>query len=220
MFIPMKKSSLLILATTLGLLSCQNEKDNKAEAQEELAGNPFVTESTLPYNAPDFSKIKNEHFRPAILEGMRQQEEAIKAIVENEEAPTFENTILALEQSNALLSRASRVFYALSSAHSNDEIKNLQEELAPKLSEHSDAIYLNDELFERIKELHGKIDELDLDSESKRLLDYYHNNFVVAGAALSAEDKEELKKLNSKEASLTTSFGRLVLDAMKKGGVE
>lgn len=219
MFISMKKSSLLILATTFGLLSCQNGKEVEAEVKDEMANNPFAVESTLPYAAPDFSKIKNEHFRPAILEGMRQQEEAIKIIVENSEAPTFENTILALEQSNALLNRASRVFYALSGAHSNDEIRDLQTELAPKLSEHSDAIYLNDALFTRIKELHSNIDNLNLDSESKKLLEYYYTNFTVAGADLNAEDKEELKKLNSKEASLTTEFGRLVLDAMKQGGI-
>src|SRR5690625_984607 len=219
MFIPMRKSSLLILAVSLSFLSCQNEKDNKSEAADDLAGNPFMEESKLPYFAPDFTEIKNEHFRPAILEGMRQQEEAIKAIVENEEAPTFENTIVALEQSNALLTRASRVFYALSSSHTNDEIRDLQQELAPKLSEHSDAIYLNSELFSRIKELHGKIDELGLDAESKRLLDYYHNNFVVAGADLNDADKEKLMQLNSEEASLTTEFGRIVLDAMQKGGI-
>ena len=219
MFIPMRKSSLLILAVSLSFLSCQNEKENKSEAADDLAGNPFMEESKLPYFAPDFTVIKNEHFRPAILEGMRQQEEAIKAIVENEEAPTFENTIVALEQSNALLTRASRVFYALSSSHTNDEIRDLQQELAPKLSEHSDAIYLNSELFNRIKEVHGKIDELDLDAESKRLLDYYHNNFVVAGADLNDADKEKLMQLNSEEASLTTEFGRIVLDAMQKGGI-
>ena len=220
MFIPMRKSSLLILAVSLSFLSCQNEKDNKNEAVvDDLAGNPFMEESKLPYFAPDFTKIDNEHFRPAILEGMRQQEEAIKAIVENEEAPTFENTVVALEQSSALLTRASRVFYALSGAHTNDQIRDLQQELAPKLSEHSDAMYLNTELFNRIKELYGKMDELNLDSESKRLLDNYHNNFVVAGADLNTEDKETLKKLNSKEASLTTKFGRTVLDAMKDGGI-
>lgn len=219
MFIPMRKSSLLILAVSLSFLSCQNEKENKSEAADDLAGNPFMEESKLPYFAPDFTEIRNEHFRPAILEGMRQQEEAIKAIVENEEAPTFENTIVALEQSNALLTRASRVFYALSSAHTNDEIRDLQQELAPKLSEHSDAIYLNTELFNRIKELHSKIDELGLDAESKRLLDYYHNNFVVAGADLNDADKEKLMQLNSEEASLTTEFGRIVLDAMQKGGI-
>lgn len=220
MFIPMRKSSLLILAVSLSFLSCQNDKDNKSEAVvDDLAENPFMEESKLPYFAPDFTKIDNKHFRPAILEGMRQQEEAIKAIVENEEAPTFENTVVALEQSSALLTRASRVFYALSSAHTNDEIRDLQQELAPKLSEHSDAIYLNTELFNRIKELNEKIDELGLDAESKRLLDNYHNNFVVAGADLNKEDKETLKKLNSKEASLTTKFGRTVLDAMKDGGI-
>src|SRR5699024_8833278 len=218
--IPMRKSSLLILAVSLSFLSCQNDKDNKSEAVvDDLAENPFMEESKLPYFAPDFTKIDNKHFRPAILEGMPQQEEAINAIVENEEAPTFENTVVALEQSSALLTRASRVFYALSSAHTNDEIRDLQQELAPKLSEHSDAIYLNTELFNRIKELNEKIDELGLDAESKRLLDYYHNNFVVAGADLNDADKEKLMQLNSEEASLTTEFGRTVLDAMQKGGI-
>jgi len=219
MFKFMKKSSLLILALSLGFFSCKNEKDNQVETPKESADNPLMTESSLPYYAPDFSKIKNEHFKPAILEGMRQQEEVIKTIVENEEAPTFENTIIALEQSSGLLNRASRVFYALSSAHTNDEIRSLQEELAPKLSQHSDAIYLNDELFNRIKVLHDNVDDLGLDSESERLLDHYYTNFVVSGADLDKQDKDKLKKLNSKEASLTTKFGRLVLDAMKEGGI-
>lgn len=219
MFKSMKKSSLLILALSLGFFSCKNEKDNQVETPKESADNPLMTESSLPYYAPDFSKIKNEHFKPAILEGMRQQEEVIKTIVENEEAPTFENTIIALEQSSGLLNRASRVFYALSSAHTNDDIRSLQEELAPKLSQHSDAIYLNDELFNRIKVLHDNVDDLGLDSESERLLDHYYTNFVVSGADLDKQDKDKLKKLNSKEASLTTKFGRLVLDAMKEGGI-
>ena len=219
MFKFMKKSSLLILALSLGFFSCKNEKDNQVETPKESADNPLMTESSLPYYAPDFSKIKNEHFKPAILEGMRQQEEVIKTIVENEEAPTFENTIIALEQSSGLLNRASRVFYALSSAHTNDDIRSLQEELAPKLSQHSDAIYLNDELFNRIKVLHDNVDDLGLDSESERLLDHYYTNFVVSGADLDKQDKDKLKKLNSKEASLTTKFGRLVLDAMKEGGI-
>lgn len=215
----MKKTSLLILATTLGLMSCQNNETEVSKSDDVLANNPFKEASTLPYQAPDFSKIKNEHFKPAILEGMRQQVEAIKAIVENEEEPTFENTVLALEQSNTLLNRTSRVFSALAGADTNDEIRNLQEELAPKLSQHSDAIYLNDALFSRIKALYENIDNLGLDSESKRLLDLYYTNFTVSGADLSADDKEIMKKLNAQEATLTTQFGRQVLDAMKEGGI-
>lgn len=219
----MKKTSLLILATTLGLMSCQNnEAEVKTEVNTEedvLANNPFKEASTLPYQAPDFSVIKNEHFKPAILEGMRQQVEAINFIVENDEEPTFENTVLALEQSSELLNRTSRVFYALAGSNTNDEIRALQEELAPKLSQHSDAIYLNDALFARIKALHNNIDDLGLDSESKRLLELYYTNFTVSGADLSAEDKEVLKDLNAQEATLTTQFGRKVLDAMKEGGL-
>lgn len=212
----MKKTSLLlILAVGLSISACNNEGGNTAN----LKDNPFMEESTLPYFAPDFSKIKTEHFKPAFLEGMKQQSDAIGVITSNTEEPTFENTVLAIEMSNELLSRVSRAFSALTGANTNKELQDIQEFLAPELSAHSDAIYLNDALFQRLKTLHTKKDELNLDSESLKLLENYYQNFEIAGANLSAEDKEKLKELNSREATLTNQFNKTVLDANNAGAI-
>src|SRR5690606_29141471 len=166
----MKKQSLiLILAIGLGVSACT---DN-AEKVADLKDNPFMEESTLPYFAPDFTKIKNEHFKPAFIEGMRQQTEAINQITANTEEPTFDNTVLAIEKSNELLGRVSRVFSALTGANTNDELQEVQSFLAPQLSAHNDAIYLNDALFQRLKTLYEKRSELNLDSESLKLLENY-----------------------------------------------
>src|SRR5690625_392491 len=178
-----------------------------------------MEESSLPYHAPDFSKIKDEHFQPALLEGMKQQEKAIQEIINNTEEPTFENTILAIEKSSALLDRVAAVFYSLTSANRNDKITEIQEFIAPKLSEHSDAIYLNDALFEKVKTVYQKRNDLDLDAESLKLVEEYYINFEIAGANLDADAKEELKKVNSRLATLTTNFNKMNADAMNGGAI-
>ncbi|HZW76800.1 MAG TPA: M3 family metallopeptidase [Flavobacteriaceae bacterium] len=181
--------------------------------------NPFFAESSLPYYAPDFSKIKTEHFRPALLEGIKQKKENIQAIAENVDQPTFENTIIALEKSGEMLDRTRSVFSALSSADTNDEIQAVSEELAPQFSDLSDGIYLNDKLFQRVKTLYENRDNLGLDSESKRLLEKYYTDFVIAGANLSDEDKAKLKEYNARLATLTTQFGKTLLAANNNGAV-
>ncbi len=208
----MKYSYSLLSAAALvfALVSCNDLKTIKNNNTVEK--NPLLIESTLEYGAPDFSKIKDEHFRPALLEGMKLQVERVKAIAESAEAPTFENTIVALEQSGSELDRARSVFYALASAHTNDTIKNVQRELSPKFAAHSDAIYLNDKLFARIKELYEKRESLNLDAESKKLLEYYYENFVISGANLSAENKEVLKGYNAELASLQNDFNQTLLE--------
>lgn len=208
----MKYSYSLLSAAALvfALVSCNDLKTIKNNNTVEK--NPLLIESTLEYGAPDFSKIKDEHFRPALLEGMKLQAERVKAIAESTEAPTFENTIVALEQSGSELDRARSVFYALASAHTNDTIKNVQRELSPKFAAHSDAIYLNDKLFARIKELYEKRESLNLDAESKKLLEYYYENFVISGANLSAENKEVLKGYNAELASLQNDFNQTLLE--------
>ncbi len=208
----MKYSYSLLSAAALvfALVSCNDLKTIKNNNTVEK--NPLLIESTLEYGAPDFSKIKDEHFRPALLEGMKLQAERVKAIAESAEVPTFENTIVALEQSDSELDRARSVFYALASAHTNDTIKNVQRELSPKFAAHSDAIYLNDKLFARIKELYEKRESLNLDAESKKLLEYYYENFVISGANLSAENKEVLKGYNAELASLQTDFNQTLLE--------
>ncbi|CEN35039.1 dipeptidyl carboxypeptidase II [Capnocytophaga cynodegmi] len=206
----MKYSNFLTsTALVLALVSCNENQSVKNDTMEE---NPLLIESTLEYFAPDFSKIKDEHFRPALLKGMELQAERVKAIAENKEAPTFENTIVALEKSGEEFSRARRVFGALASAHTNDTIKNIQKELSPKFAAHSDAIYLNDNLFKRIKELYEKRENLNLDAESKKLLEHYYENFIISGANLSSTDKETLKGYNSELASLQTEFNQILLE--------
>ena len=219
----MKKHIVIVAALTF-MVSC-NTKETKKETKENTdmsvttTDNPLLVKSTLDYGAPDFTKIKDEHFMPAILEGMKVQNEEIAKIVENKEAPTFENTILALEESSKTLDNVTAVFYALAGANTNDTIKGIQKELAPKFSKHNDDILLNTELFAKIKTVYNALDTLNLDEESKHLVKEYYKNFVKAGANLSEDKKEKLKEINSEIASLSNDFGKKLLDASKKGGV-
>ncbi len=176
------------------------------------ASNPFAAKSTLPFEYPAFDKIKDEHFGPAYLEGMRQQAAEIEAIANNKAAPTFDNTIVAMERSGQLLNRVGVVFGTLSGSYTNDTLKALDKEMAPKLSAHSDAIRLNPTLYARIKALYDKRSKLKLDAESVYLLERYHTDFVRAGAKLSNADKERLKAYNSQLATLQTTFAQNVLN--------
>lgn len=200
------------IGASLFSMSCKN-KTNWDET------NAFYLESDLPYHTADFSKIKNKDFKPALLEGMRQQNEAIKKIVSTAEEPTFTNTMEALELSGLLLNRVSNVFHLLTSAHTNTELIAINNELAPVFAAHEDGIYLNDALFERVKKLYLSKDNLALDPEQVRLIEVYYERFEQAGANLSADAKEQLKKLNQDIAGLTASFSDKLLAATKKGGV-
>ena len=175
------------------------------------ASNPFAKASPLPFEYPQFDKIRNEHYGPAYEEGMRQQADQIAAIANNPRPATFDNTIVAMERSGQLLGRVSAVFGNLSGANTNDAMQALDRELAPKLSAHSDAIRLNEKLYARIKSLYDKRAKLKLDSESAFLLERYHTDFVRAGAKLSAADKDKLKAFNGELASLQTTFSQNVL---------
>lgn len=212
------KKNIILLAVSIFTLSC-GTKETKKEKEMTITENPLLAKSTLPYGAPDFTKIKNEHFLPAILEGMKLQNEAIEKIVSNKEKSTFENTILALEESNKTLENVQSVFSALAGAHTNDVIKANQKELAPKFSKHGDDILLNTALFEKVKTIYTTVAELDLDPESTHLVKEYYKNFVKAGANLSEEKKSQLKEINSQIATLTNDFGKKLLDASKKGGL-
>jgi peptidyl-dipeptidase Dcp len=182
-----------------------------AQASLVEASNPFVKPSTLPLQYPAFDKIKNEHFAPAFAEGMRQHAAEINAIANNKAAPTFENTIVAMERAGQMLNRVSVVFGVLSGSYTNDTIIALDKELAPKRSAHSDAIRLNARLYQRIKTLYDQRDKLNLDAESKYLLERYHTDFVRAGAKLSDADKVKLKQYNGQLAALQTQFRQNVL---------
>jgi len=173
--------------------------------------NPFAHRSNLPYELPPFDSIRDEHYLPAFYEGCDEQLAEVNAILESG-APTFENTIVALEKSGRMLFRVLSVFYNKSSADTNDAIDKIQEELAPKLSAHSDAINLNAELFARVEHVHQARHGLGLDPESVWLIERYYRDFVHAGAKLGASDREELKALNEKLSMLGTKFSQNVLN--------
>lgn len=174
--------------------------------------NPFLAPSPLPYQAPDFNVIEDGHYEPAFEAGMEQQAAEIRAIVENSEAPTFDNTIDAMERSGEILTRVQQVFFGMASSTSNDTIRDLQAKLAPRLSSHRDDIYLNPVLFERIESLYNQRDELDLNDEERRLIDVYYERFIRAGANLGEEQMAEIRRLNEEESELTTRFSRNLLE--------
>ena len=188
--------------------------------KSDLSNNPFRVESTLPYHAPDFTKIKNKDFKPALLEGMRQQAEAVNAIANSKEKPTFENTILALEKSGQLLGRVNSIFNSLAGADSNDSIKAIETFIAPKLSQHYDDIYLNDKLFKRVKAIYDTRKTLNLDAESLKLVEIGYQDFTAAGANLSDQDKTKLKSINGQLATLSTQFNQDLLAAAKESAIE
>ena len=208
----------IILATLVFVISCET-KEAKKENNMDISKNPLLIKSTLEYGTPDFTKIKTAHFLPAILKGMKLQNEAIEKITTNKEASTFENTILALEESSKVLDNVTSVFYGLSGAHTNDTIKAIQTELAPKFSKHSDEILLNTKLFRKIKTVFNNLSQANLDAESYHLVEEYFKNFSKAGANLSEDKKEKLKEINSEIASLSNNFGKKLLNASKKGGI-
>ncbi len=180
-----------------------------------LANNPFMRKSKLQYEAPEFDKIKNEDFKPAFDFGLKQHDAEIIAIANNLQPATFENTLVALEKSGEILKRATLVFSNLTSANTNPTLQALDEEYAPIFAAHSDKMYLNGKLYDRIK----SIKEDGLDSESKKLLQFYKQNFEIAGANLSVADKEKLKQINQELASLSTQYANKLLEARKQGGL-
>ena len=183
------------------------------------AQNPFAAASTLPYQAPPFDKIHDADYQPAIEEGMRQQIAEVHAIATDTAAPTFDNTIVALEKSGGLLRRVAKVFFALTQSNTDDTLQQVQTDEAPKLAAHNDAIYLNDTLFRRIKSLYDRRTTLGLDSIKQFLVTRYYKDFVRSGALLSDSDKAKLRELNKEEASLTTEFQKRLLAATKAGAV-
>jgi peptidyl-dipeptidase Dcp len=175
------------------------------------AENPFFGEYKTPYGAPPFDQIKAEHYMPAFLEGIRQQKLEIDRIANNKSAPTFENTLVALDQSGELLRKVSLVFFSLTEAETNDVLNDIAEKVTPILSDHNDNLYLDAKLFQRIKTLHDKKTSLRLNGEQERLLDETYKEFVRSGAALSATDQIRLRELNKELSLLTLKFSDNVL---------
>ncbi len=173
--------------------------------------NPLLQTSKLPFQAPPFDQIRDEHFRPALAEGMKRHRAEVNRIANSEEAPSFENTIVALEQAGQDLSRASSVFYNLVGSATNDVLQAVKADMAPKLAAHNDAIALNERLFARIKQLHDRMESLQLDAVDARLLDRCYTRFVRAGALLDAAGKERMTELNEEEARLVARFEENIL---------
>lgn len=173
--------------------------------------NPLLTESPLPFHLPPFDQIKTEHYAPAYEQGMAQQLQEVEAIAANPAKPTFDNTIVGLERSGRMLTRISNIFSNLAGANTNPAMEEIETAMAPKLAAHNDAIYLDGKLFARVQALQNQRDSLDLDPESKRVLERYYKDFVRAGALLSDADKPKLKALNAEIAMLETRFSQNVL---------
>lgn len=168
--------------------------------------NPFFEKYNTPHGTTPFDRIKTEHYEPAIREGIRRQAAEIDAITHNNQAPTFENTILAYEQSGELLSRVITVFGNLRSAETNDELQDIAQKMVPLLSEHSNNISLNEKLFERVKAVYDRKSELSLTGEQEKLLENAYNGFVRHGANLQGEAKEKYRELTRELSSLTLQF--------------
>jgi len=181
--------------------------------------NPFFTESPLPFQAPQFDQIRDEDFAPAFAKGMEEQRAEVAAIAADPAPPSFENTFVALEKSGRLLARVAPVFNALTSANTNPALQALQEEIAPKLAAHRDAILLDPALFARVAAVYEQRAALDLDPESLRLVDVVYRQFVHAGAKLAPADAARLKQLNERDASLAAQFVNKLLAATKDGAL-
>jgi len=213
------KVMLLFMSTLLsaGTIALVSINPALAAAADFGPSNPFFAPSVLPFQAPPFDKIKDEDFQPAIEAGMAQQQAEIQAIANNPDAPTFDNTIVAMEKSGQLLTRVMEVFDGVTGANTNDALQKVKTIEAPKLAAHQDFVYLNTKLFARVAAIYKQRDTLKLDPESLRLLEYDYDKFVHAGANLSEADKTELRKLNEEESSLQDAFINKVRDATKEG---
>lgn len=207
----MKKTlSLLLIVLTLSI---------SIEAQEKNMKNPFLKIWDTPFKTPPFQEIKISDYLPAFEEGMKEQNVEINAIINNQDAPTFQNTIAALEKSGSLLTKVSNVFYNLNSTITNDEMQKINQEIAPKLAKHNDDIKLNENLFAKIKEVYLQKDKLNLSSEENILLDNYYSDFVRGGVNLTKEQKEKFRNINEELSLLTVKFGENILKETNSVGL-
>ena len=223
----MKISKLFWLSLVFAALGgCgSNESENTGEAtvaddvimvtDAELSGNPFMMEWDTPYGVPPFSGIENTHYMPAIKKGILELRDEIKAIAENPEPPTFENTIVAQELAGKTLERVSTTFGNITATELDDELRVLETEIYPLLTREYDAITLNATLFERVQSVYEQRDSLDLNEQDARLLELQHRSFVRAGAALDPEVKAQIANINLEISALTTEFGQNLLAATK-----
>ncbi len=205
----MKKIKLLAMAAFVSasgaaFISCSGDSDKN---------NPFLSEYTTEFEIPPFDQIKTEHYEPAFKKGIEEAQADIQAIVENPDAPTFENTIVALDNSGATLDRVSRVFYSLMEANSTPELAEIDEKVTPMVTQFQDEMMMNDKLFKRVETIYNLRDSLHLDTAQKAVVEKYYKDFVRSGALLNDDDKAKLKEVNLKLADLYTKFNRNLLAA-------
>ncbi len=216
-------TSLIGCATAPTTATAATPAPDKATMPATLADsaqdNPLFAESTLTLKYPHFDKIKDSHFGPAFDRGMAEQIKEMEAIANNTEAPTFENTIVAMEKTGQLLGRSAAIFFNLTGADTNDAREQIQADYAPKLSAHQDAIALNPKLFARVKALHEKRADLGLDAEGVRLIERYYTDFVRAGANLSEAQKTRIKEINTEMATIGTKFSQNVLGEVNASAI-
>lgn len=196
------KKTLTILAISCMMYSCATKTES----------NPFFTEFQTEYGVPPFDKIKPEHYEPAFLKGIEEQNRNIEAIIENTEVATFENTIAALDNSAPILDRVNGVFFNLTEAETTDALTELSMKMAPVLSEHDDNISLNEQLYKRVNDVYRQKDSLNLSTEQQRLLDKTYKRFVRSGAGLSAEKQARLREINKELSTLGIAFSNNVLN--------
>ncbi|MEO1417878.1 MAG: M3 family metallopeptidase [Bacteroidota bacterium] len=201
-------NKLLVLIAILFMSACSNPTD---QTETQASDNPFERAWETPFGVPPFNEIKNEHYMPAFQKGMEENLTEIDAIVNNSEAPTFANTLEALERSGKLLSKVESVFYNLTGSNTNPALQELQRELSPLLSAHEDKIKLNEELFKRVETIWQARETLDLSSEQLKLLEDTRKRFVRSGALLNEEQKAQITEINAKLSELTTAFGQNLL---------
>ncbi|HKK58701.1 MAG TPA: M3 family metallopeptidase [Salinivirga sp.] len=204
----MKKIMLAVLASGLLLGACSNGSKDKGTDKSE---NPFFSKFDTPYQVPPFDKIKTTHYMPAFKKGMEEHKKEIQAIINNEKPATFENTIEALDNSGMMLRRVSSVFSNLKSSTTNDELQEIANKVSPLKSKHYDDINLNAELFERIKTVYDKKDELDLSTAQLKLLEDTYKKFVRNGANLPADKQERLRTINKELSQLSLKFDENLL---------
>lgn len=191
------------------LMGCKETKTNMDTK------NPFFVEWDTPFKVPPFDKIKTEHYMPAFVEAMKQHKADIDAIIKNSEAPSFKNTLVAMDKSGALLTSVNFVFDNLTSADTNDDLQAISKEVSPLLSAHYDDINLNPDLFKRVKEVYDQKDIFSLSGEQAMLLEKTYKNFVRGGAELPADKQEKLREINKKLSLLSIQFGENVLNENK-----
>ena len=198
------KKTILMTALSLALSGCSTQ-------QPQEQGNPFFSEFNTPYGIAPFADITIEHYREGMLKGMEEQKAEVEAIINNSEAATFENTIVALDQSGQLLRKVRGTFSPLSSSNSNDDFRALQKEMSPLSSTHNDDIYLNEKLFARVKSVYDSRESLTLTPEQAKVLENIYDRFVNSGAELSDEEKARLRELNKEISMLQLEFSQNLL---------